>query len=120
LAFSVSDAFDPDQLEVLDAAGGTVAAGRIDWQFPGPLAPGASGTLVVRMRIKGGVVSPAVIDNTASIAIADLADPTMARVTVGSKTYLPYTGMEMRLLVLLAAVLGVAGLALRRVARNQA
>jgi hypothetical protein len=36
---------------------------------------------------------------------------------VGSETYLPYTGADMQLLVLLATVLGIAGMAIRRSAR---
>jgi hypothetical protein len=71
-------------------------------------------------------VKGTIIDNTASIAIADLVDPTavdntsVARITVGSETYLPYTGADLRLLVLLATFLGIAGLTIRRSAMCRA
>jgi uncharacterized repeat protein (TIGR01451 family) len=131
--FVVTDTFDPTQLEVVGAAGGTVSSGKIVWNIAEPLAHDASRILTVTMRIKSGVAVGTVVANTGSVSISDLVDPTpqddtsVARVTVASEPYapytepfLPFTGAELWLLLLAAAVFGIAGLTLRRLAVRRA
>jgi uncharacterized repeat protein (TIGR01451 family) len=130
--FVVTDTFDPDQLEIVGADGGAVSSGKIVWNIAEPLAKDASRDLTVTMRIKSGVAAGTVVANTASIGISDLVDPTpqddtsVAKVTVTepyapyTEPSLPFTGAELWLLLLAAAVFGIAGLTLRQLARRQA
>jgi uncharacterized repeat protein (TIGR01451 family) len=124
--FVVTDTFDPSQLEVVDAAGGTVTSGKITWNIAGPLAKNESGVLTVRMRVVSGLAEGTIIKNTATVLISDLADPTMgdnsstAAVVIDGEPLLPFTGADLWLLLLAAAVFGIAGLTLRRLALRRA
>jgi uncharacterized repeat protein (TIGR01451 family) len=122
----VVDDYDETKMEVVNASGGTDAAGKITWHIPGPLAPGASGTIKYTMRVKDGVAAGTLIDNTAKVFIEGVPDDTMAdnsdlaQIRVPGDPFLPFTGADMTLLLVAAAVLALAGLALRRFARVRA
>jgi hypothetical protein len=125
--FRIVDDFDERYVDVVDAAGGTVAGGKITWTLAGPLAPGASGTIIYKMKVKADVADGTKIDNTVTIDFPD--DPTLdktpadnvdkARVIV-ELPFLPFTGIDLYLLLLAAAVLALAGVALRRIAHRVA
>jgi uncharacterized repeat protein (TIGR01451 family) len=122
----VVDDYDETKMEVVNASGGTDAAGKITWHIAGPLAPGASGTIKYTMRVKDDVVAGTLIDNTAKVFIEGVPDDTMAdnsdvaQIRVPGDPFLPFTGADMTLLLVAAAVLALAGLALRRFARVRA
>jgi uncharacterized repeat protein (TIGR01451 family) len=123
--FVIVDDYDEVNMDVVNAAGGTVSGGKITWNIAGPLAPGASATITYRMRVKSDVEVGTLIDNTATISIAELSDPTMGdntdkvRISVG-EPFLPFTGADVTLLLLAAAALALAGVLIRRSAHRQA
>jgi uncharacterized repeat protein (TIGR01451 family) len=123
--FVIVDDYDETKMDVVDASGGTVSGGMITWHIAGPLAPGASGTISYRMRVKDDVAGGTVIDNKATISIGDVFDPTMddnsdvARITV-DEPFLPFTGADVTMLLLAAAALAVAGALIRRSAYRKA
>ena len=78
------------------------------------------------MKVKDDVSDDVVIDNTVTINFLDLTiDKTMgdnvdkARVTL-EEPFLPFTGADMTVLLVAAAMFGVAGVALRKYAHRKA
>jgi uncharacterized repeat protein (TIGR01451 family) len=122
----VVDDYDEARMDVVSSSGGTVAGGKITWTILGPLAAGASGTIKYTLRVKDGVTAGTVIDNTAKVSIEGVPDETMgdnsdlAQIKVAGDPFLPFTGADMTLLLVAAAMLALAGLALRRFARIRA
>jgi uncharacterized surface anchored protein len=131
--FVIVDDYDETKMDVVDAAGGTVSGGKITWNIAGPLAHDASAVITYTLRAKTGLTTGTVIDNSATISITDLRDPTAddnfdtVRITVGDEPYspyteeedsLPFTGADVTLLLLAAAALALAGALIRRSANR--
>jgi uncharacterized repeat protein (TIGR01451 family) len=131
--FVIVDDYDETKMDVVDASGGTVSGGKITWNIAGPLAHDATAVITYTLRAKTGLTTGTVIDNSATISISDLQDPTMddnfdtVRITVGDEPYspyteeedsLPFTGADVTLLLLAAAALALAGALIRRSANR--
>ncbi len=133
--WTIVDDFDESHLTVVDAAGGTVADGKITWTFNGPLATGESGTITYKMKVIDDMPSGTTnVDNAAVVSTDGDTNPDnnrdTARVVVSPEPYMPYTekgepflpftgGDAIRLLIV-AGIFLAAGFALRRLARHGA
>lgn len=125
--FTITDTFDPDLVEVIDAAGGdTSTPGRIVWTFAGPLnvedgERSVSYTLRVRSPLPAGTTR---IDNVARIAVPDDTDLSnnVARESVGVEglPFLPFTGGPFPVSPVLALLMAALGVYLVGTARRRA
>jgi uncharacterized repeat protein (TIGR01451 family) len=121
--FNIVDHFDSAHMEVVDPSGGTVSGSTITWNFAGPLAINGSGSITYRMRVKSDVPAGTVINNTAVIMFDNLTDSTMqdntdvAQIRVQSLPFLPFTGADLTLYLLVAACALALAITLRRLAR---
>lgn len=120
--YNIIDDYDERYLTIVDAAGGTVADGKIRWDFAGPLAK-ADGTRTITYTARVISDMPDVrtnIDNIVRIWDDKDSDPSNnqddQRVVYDPQTdpFLPFTGGEAGLLVTIAVFTGAAGLSLRR------
>ncbi len=119
--FTIVDDFDERYVTVVDAAGGTVAGGKITWTLPGPLAlaDGAK-TVTYSVRVIAEMpVGTTNVDNTVVISHPrdqNLTNNTSkARVTVTvAEEFLPFTGGEYLLLLVAAVMTAALGLLVRR------
>ncbi|HEX9093293.1 MAG TPA: SdrD B-like domain-containing protein, partial [Coriobacteriia bacterium] len=96
--FVITDTFESTKVDVVDAAGGAVSGNTITWKLAGPLAPGASGTIVYKMKIKATLPAGTTkVENRVTIGSPGLTDKTpvddsdSAVVTV-NEPFLPFTG----------------------------
>lgn len=117
--YTIVDDFDERYVTIVDAAGGTVANGKITWHFAGPLSSedGAM-SLSYKVRIAADVPdSVSAVDNVVVISHPDDADLTNntdnERVTIEAEPYLPYTGSEALLLLGVALAAAAIGITLR-------
>ena len=121
--FTITDDFDQRYITVVNAAGGTVADGKIVWSLAGPLAQ-ADGkqTITYTARVIGTMpVGTTNIDNVVVIEHPDDSDPTnntdrartVVKIVRDEEPFLPFTGGEYLLLIGLAAVAATAGTVLR-------
>ena len=118
--FTITDDFDERYLTIVDAAGGTVADGKIVWELPGPLAKeDGKKTITYTARVKSEMPDGTTnIDNVVVIEHPRDEDPSNntddARVVVRvGEPFLPFTGGEYLLLIGLAAAAATAGTLLR-------
>jgi uncharacterized repeat protein (TIGR01451 family) len=121
--FTIVDDYDEAHLTVVDAAGGTVAGGKITWQLPGPLArEDGKQTITYTMRVKASM--PEGTTNVRNTVVIDHpldADPTnntddalvIVRVPAEEEPFLPFTGGEYMLLIVVAAAAATLGTLLR-------
>ena len=121
--FAITDDFDQRYVTVVNAAGGTVADGKIVWSLAGPLAQ-ADGkqTITYTARVIATMpVGTTNIDNVVVIEHPDDSDPTnntdrartVVKIVRDEEPFLPFTGGEYLLLIGLAAVAATAGAVLR-------
>ncbi len=116
--YTIVDDFDERYVTVIDAAGGTVAGGKITWTFAGPLAKeDGKQTATYKVRINAEMPDGTTnVDNVVVIAHPDDIDLTNNtdddRVVVRTE-FLPFTGGEYLLLFGLALLALIAGGALR-------
>jgi len=116
--YTIVDDFDERYVTVIDAAGGTVAGGKITWTFAGPLAKeDGKQTATYKVRINAEMPDGTTnVDNVVVIAHPDDIDLTNNtdddRVVVRTE-FLPFTGGEYLLLLGLALLALIAGGALR-------
>ncbi len=122
--YTVVDDFDERYLTVVDAAGGTVAGGRITWNFPGPLVFGTDHVITYKLKVADDMPEgTTILDNVVVVTHPDDDNPdndrATWRVTVDvDEPFLPFTGGNLLGLIALAAAATIAGLALRRRART--
>ncbi|MBN2840159.1 MAG: DUF11 domain-containing protein, partial [Coriobacteriia bacterium] len=120
--YTIVDDYDERYLEVVDAAGGVVADGKITWTLAGPLSKeDGKQTITYKMRVKASMPDGTTnVDNDVVIDHPKDADPTnntddaRVRVVVASEPFLPFTGGEFVLLFGAAAAAATAGALLRR------
>lgn len=123
LDYVITDDYDERYVEVVSAPDGTVdtSAGTITWEFPGPLyAEDGEQTITYTVRVKASmpigttiVRNVVVITEEADEDTSNNSDKASFSVTVG-EPFLPFTGMETGIALLLALMAALAGLALRR------
>jgi uncharacterized repeat protein (TIGR01451 family) len=117
--FTIVDDFDERYVSVIDAAGGTVAGGKITWTLAGPLAM-ADGvkTISYTVRVKSDMPEGTTkVSNVVVISHPDDDNPANDRddASVNVKEpFLPFTGGEAAMLLLVALVSAVLGIFLRR------
>jgi uncharacterized repeat protein (TIGR01451 family) len=135
--FTIVDDYDERYVTVTDASGGHVAGGKISWTLPGPLTA-ADGwqTITYKGKISDRMPSDTTnVDNVVVISVPDDSDPSNdtadARVVVApflpftsspsrasketsSAPFLPFTGGNTAMLLVIAALSALGGLALRR------
>ena len=126
--FTITDDFDERYVTVVDAAGGTVADGKITWALAGPLAmEDGKQTITYTVRVKSAM--PDGVTNVDNVVVIDHpldSDPTnntddervVVRV-VEEEPFLPFTGGEYALLIAIAAGAATLGTVLR-LRRDQA
>jgi hypothetical protein len=111
--------YNPNQVSVVDANGGTVLGdGRIQFKVP-VLQPGASWTVTYAMKVSKTLPTGAIINNVATLDGNDVgATPLSQRATVNNADVLvnlPTTGAAFDLLfALLTAPLALAGAMMQR------
>ena len=127
--FTIVDDYDEQYMTVVDAAGGTVAGGKITWNLSGPLAEGESGSITYTLKVSDEMPSGTTeIPNTACLDFVgdntpeDNCDDALVTVrfapfTPQGEPFLPFTGFDGMRLALLAMLMVVAGVALRRLSR---
>ncbi len=117
--FTIVDDFDERYLSIVDAAGGTVAGGKITWNISGPLASSdGSRSITYRLRVADSVPLGRVnVDNIARVSHPADANPANdvddARVVV-SEPFLPFTGGDAALLLGAAMAAATLGAMIRR------
>ena len=122
--FTITDDYDQRYASVVDADGGSVADGMIEWTVPGPLGAGESGTIVYTMRIASEMPTGTTnVDNV--VVIRSDGDPNpdndrdTERVPVSEdEPFLPFTGGDAARLLALLVAATLAGTALRRHGRK--
>ncbi|HZL03810.1 MAG TPA: hypothetical protein VFE45_00050, partial [Coriobacteriia bacterium] len=118
--FTIVDDFDERYVSVLDANGGLVADGKITWIIAGPLsADDGVKSLAYTVRVKADMPTGTTkVGNIVVISHPDDYDLTNNRgeatITVKEEPFLPFTGGDAMLLLLVAFLSAVAGLFLRR------
>ncbi|MEA5075143.1 MAG: SdrD B-like domain-containing protein [Coriobacteriia bacterium] len=118
--FTITDDYDQRYVTVVNAAGGTVADGKIVWTLAGPLdkADGKQ-TITYTVRVVNDMPDGTTnVDNVVVIRHPDDTDPSNntddARTVVRvGEPFLPFTGGEYLLLIGLAALAASAGAVLR-------
>lgn len=117
--YNIIDDYDERYLQIVDSAGGTVADGKIRWDFAGPLSK-ADGkkTITYTARVIADMPDRKTnIDNVVRIWDDKDTNPSNnqddERVVYDPEPYLPFTGGEYLLLIALAVFTGVVGLTLR-------
>ncbi len=121
--FTVVDDYDERYVFVVDAAGGVDNGDTITWTIPGPLAKDESGKITYTMRVRGDVPDGTVIDNTAVVNVngdvnpANNEDNDTVEVVVEEEEFLPFTGGELGLVIFLAGLATIGGIAFRRMGR---
>jgi uncharacterized repeat protein (TIGR01451 family) len=120
---TIVDDFDERYVTILDAAGGDVKDGKITWKVPGPLfdEDGAQ-TITYSVRINQDVPDDvSVVRNTVLISTPGEENTDNNRDSWEvelDEPFLPFTGGELLLMLLAAAVLATAGLVLRITGRR--
>lgn len=127
--YTVTDSYDTGALTVSNDGGGAVGGGHIVWQFAGPLNPGATQAITYTMRVRNVLPSgQTTIKNTAHVDSPNDGDPThgkdaswtlrtWSRSGSSSLPFLPFTGADLSLYLLIAAGALALALGLRRVSR---
>jgi hypothetical protein len=116
--FTITDDYDERYLTIQDAGGGTVADGKIVWQFAGPLTPeDGPQTITYTAKVTDDLESPVDVPNT--VVIEDPEDPNDANnqaswVVQLGLPFLPFTGGEYALIVIAALMAAGLGVTLRR------
>lgn len=105
---TITNRFDPSQLSVEDAGGGTKTAdGVLQWKLP-TLQPGQTWRATYTLRVNRALGTGTQLDNVATISGNDVAFATLnERVTVnriGVVTTLPATGFSSELFFIVAAI----------------
>ena len=119
--FTIEDDFDERYVTVVDAAGGTVADGKILWAFEGPLSPeDGKQTITYTVRIARSMpVGTTNVDNVVVIRDpfdgddSNNTDRARSKVRVPGEPFLPFTGGEYLLLIGLAALAATLGTVIR-------
>ena len=119
--FTIEDDFDQRYVTVVDAAGGTVADGKIVWAFEGPLDPeDGKKTITYTVRITRDMPEGTTnVDNVVVIVDpldgddSNNTDRARSKVRVPGEPFLPFTGGEYLLLIGLAAVAATLGTVIR-------
>ncbi len=118
--FTIVDDFDERYVSVLDANGGVVANGKITWTIAGPLTS-ADGlqTLTYTVRVKADMPNgTTTVGNIVVISHPDDEDLTNNRdeasILVKEEPFLPFTGGDAMLLLMVAFLSAATGLFLRR------
>ncbi len=119
---TIVDDFDERYVTVTDAAGGTVAGGKITWTVPGPLSP-ADGPQTITYKVRIDSDLPASVTQIRNVVV--ITEPTDSDTTNNSDSwtvdvnqpFLPFTGGEWTLLALAALLASAGGLLLRRASR---
>ncbi len=122
--FTITDDFDERYVTVIDDGGGVVRNGRIAWNIGGPLFAGESDAIVYKVRVSDDMPEGTTnVDNV--VVIEDDSDNNpdndraTERVTVTvDEPFLPFTGGEASLLLLVSALTALAGVGLRRLGRE--
>ncbi len=122
--FTITDDYDERYVSVVDAAGGDDDGSEITWAIDGPLAPGASGTITYTVRVSDYMPDgTTIVRNTAVATVpgdSDTSNNTATEtVSVTVEEFLPFTGGEFTLLLLIAFFAIVVGAALRRFGREE-
>ncbi|TLM72181.1 MAG: DUF11 domain-containing protein [Actinobacteria bacterium] len=124
----VTDDYDEDLATVVSAPGGTVSGGKIVWTDAGPLYAGESRSVHYQVRIASDLpVGTTYVDNVVVVKADDDYNPyndtdnwrVRVRVSEGEE-FLPFTGSEGALALLLIAALALVGVSLRRLGRHEA
>ncbi|HSK46774.1 MAG TPA: hypothetical protein VLA05_02080 [Coriobacteriia bacterium] len=118
----IVDDFDERYVDIVDAAGGVVEDGKITWMIDGPLYPeDEPQTITYSVRISEDLPADVrVVRNTVVISAPDeeITDNNTDSWEVEiPEPFLPFTGGEWTLIVLLAAAAMAIGVTLRRLGR---
>ncbi len=134
--FTIVDDYDQRYMSVEDAGGGVDDGDKITWTIAGPVGPEEQGSVTYTMRLNSDfesgttqVCNTAVAtvtgdvdtsNNTASDCVSvSFVEPTPAP-EEEEEEFLPFTGGELGLIVLVALIALAGGLALRRIGRTDA
>ena len=118
--FTIVDDFDERYVSVLNANGGVVADGKITWTIAGPLvAADGVQVLTYTVRVKADMPTGTTkVGNIVVISHPDDDDLTNNRdeatITVKEEPFLPFTGGDAMLLLMVAFLSAITGLFLRR------
>ena len=121
--FTIVDDFDERYVTVLDAKGGVVANGKITWSMAGPLTS-ADGVQVLTYTVRVKADMPTGTTKVGNIVVItpapDVTDDDLtnnrdeASITVKEEPFLPFTGGDATLLLMVAFLSAITGLFLRR------
>jgi uncharacterized repeat protein (TIGR01451 family) len=119
-SFTIVDDFDERYVSVLNANGGIVADGKITWTIAGPLTS-ADGVQLLAYTVRVNADMPTgttKVGNTVVISHPDDDDLTNNRdeatITVTEEPFLPFTGGDATLLLMVAFLSAATGFFLRR------
>ena len=123
--FTIVDDYDQRYVEVTEAAGAVNANGTLTWSIAGPVAPGGMGMLTYTVRvIKDMPVGTTAVKNVATAKVPDDSNDknntaeAIVNVTVEEEPFLPFTGGEFTLVLLIAGLAAALGIALYRIGRE--
>jgi len=118
--FTIVDDFDERYVSVLDAKGGVVAGGKITWTIAGPLTA-ADGVRLLSYTVRVKADMPSGTTKVGNIVVISHPDDENltnnrdeASITVREEPFLPFTGGDAVLLLMVAFLSAVTGLFLRR------
>ena len=125
--YTVTDTYDTGAMTVSDSGGGTVGDGQIAWHFSGPLNIGATQTISYTLRVRETLpAGQMTIKNHVHLDNPNDGDPTHGKdsywtLDVGAGPrglpFLPFTGADLTLHLLVAVAALALAIALRRVSK---
>jgi uncharacterized repeat protein (TIGR01451 family) len=124
--YTVTDTFDTGAMTVSDAGGGTVGGSQIVWHFAGPLDVGATQTITYKLRVKDELpAGQTTIKNHVHLDNPNDGDLTHGKdgywtLNTGGLPFLPFTGADLTLYLILAGTALVLAIAFRGLAKVRA